>query len=448
MIKTRLLKLLGKESGYVLLEIIWQWLSLMAQVIIVFSMAKIISAAYIKNVDLVYYLVNFAKILIGIMCRIIFDRLYTRASFAASVNVKKLMREKIYEKLLGLGSGYRQQVSSAQITQMMGEGVEQLEVYFGKYISQFIYALLAPLSLFLILLRIDLKPALMLLIAVPFIPMVIMIVMKVARKLLDKYFQIYYGLGDTFLEKLNGMTTLKIYQADEKAACDMDAESEQFRKVTMKVLSMQLNSTIVMDIVAYGGAAIGMIVTIRELMLGVINFEEAIIFILLSAEFFLPMRLLGSYFHIGMNGMKAADKMFEFLDLEEADVGRLEIKETDIKIDNMSFSYPSADDMTLSNINMDIPKASFISIVGVSGSGKSTIAKLLRKQNKGYIGSIKIGGQELKNIREDSLFNNFTTVSLESYIFKGTVRENLLMANSNLEDASLIKALMQVNLWD
>ena len=353
MIKTRLLKILDRGRKYVWLEILWQWLSLIAQIVIVWALSNILARAYYKTMDFSLLVELIVLALFGVILRLIFDRCYTAASFKASVDVKTVMRKKIYEKLLRLGSSYRENVPSSQITQMMGEGVEQLEIYFGKYISQFIYALLAPLTLFMFLAPINLRVALVLLIIVPLIPMVIMVVMKIARKLLDGYFKIYYGLGDTFLEKLNGMTALKIYQADGRAAKEMDDESERFRKITMRVLSMQLNSTIIMDVVAYGGAAVGMAFAISEFAKASITLQQTIMFLLLAAEFFLPMRLLGSFFHIGMNGMKAADRMFEFLDLEENNSGdKILISDSvAITIKEMSFAYDKDD--TLKNININ-----------------------------------------------------------------------------------------------
>ncbi len=447
MIKTRLLKMLKEGRKYVLLEILWQWLGLVSKIIVVGAIARIISETYYKQLETKQLLIYIGVALFAVLGHLIFDRLYMDASFEASVEVKTVMRNEIYSKVLRLGSGYRKYVSTAALAQIMGEGVEQLEIYFGKYISQFVYALIAPITLFLLLFQYNLNAALVLLIAVPFIPIVIMIVMKIARKILDKYFKIYYGLGDTFLEKLHGMTTLKIYQADEAAADEMDEESENFRRITMKVLSMQLNSTIVMDLVAYAGAAIGIIVTLIEFSEGNMKLVEAIMFLLLSVEFFLPMRLLGSYFHIGMNGMKAADKIFEFLDTKELPEGKKIIKEGpyDITIRNMSFSYGKKE--VLKDVYMDVPAGGLVALVGVSGSGKSTIAKLLRKQLRGYKGTIYVGDEDLANLNEKSLMSTVTTVSLDSYVFPGTVRDNLLLGNNRLNDDKLIKALEIMKLW-
>lgn len=448
MIKTRLLRMMKQGTKYVLQSILWQWFGLVSQIIIVGCLARILAKTYYGVLTGQQLLIYMAVALFCVFSRLFFDRLYTEASFEASVDVKRVMREEIYSKLLRLGSSYREKVSSAQITQMMGEGVEQLEIYFGKYISQFVYALLAPLTLFGILFQYNTKAAAVLLVAVPLIPIVIMIVMKVARKLLDKYFQIYYGLGDTFLEKLHGLTTLKIYESDQVAAEEMDVESERFRKITMKVLSMQLNSTIVMDIVAYAGAAVGIVVTINEFLLGNMKLDSAIMFLLLSAEFFLPMRLLGSYFHIGMNGMKAADKIFEFLDLNEPEEGKQMLTEGpyDIRIRNMSFAYKNQ--ATVKEITMDIEAGQLVSLVGVSGCGKSTIAGILRKQNRNYTGSIMMAGKELRNLNEDSLMSNVTAVSLNSYVFPGTVRENMLLGARKASDTKLMNILKLMNLWE
>ncbi len=448
MIKIRLLRMLKEGTRFVLLEILWQWLGLVSQIIIIGCVSRLISATFNHKIEGRQLLFYIAVMLFCIFARLIFDRLYTDASFEASVDVKRVIREEIYNKMLRLGSGYRKYTNTASVTQMMGEGVEQLEVYFGKYISQFIYALIAPVTLFLVLSQYNVTAATVLLVAVPLIPIVIMVVMKVARKVLDKYFQIYYGLSDTFLEKLHGMTTLKIYEADQAAQDAMDEESENFRKITMKVLSMQLNSTIVMDIVAYAGAAVGIAVSISQFAAGNMKLSQVLMFLLLSPEFFLPMRLLGSYFHIGMNGMKAADKIFEFLDIKEPDAGKeiLDKDSLNIAFKKVDFSYD--EENILKGITININQGKLVSIVGASGSGKSTIANLLTRRKLGYKGSITIGQKELKDINESSLMSVITTVSLESYLFMGTVRENLLLGNGKASDKKLLGVLKLMNLLE
>lgn len=414
---------------------------------IVWNIAHLMENTWKHSLNPKSILLPLTVVILGLRFRFLCDRLYTKASFHASSDVKRILRNKIYQKMLSLGPSYRERVNSAEIVQMAGEGVEQLETYFGRYLNQFFYALLAPLTLFLILSRIELQTALLLLLAVPLIPIVIMLVMLVAKKLLGHYFAIYYGLGDSFLEKLQGMTTLKIYQADQVAAEDMDREAERFRKITMKVLSMQLNSTSIMDIIAYGGAAVGILSALQHFSEGSISISGVFIIILLAAEFFLPMRLLGSFFHIGMNGMKASDKIFAFLDLPEAEEGSkvLEAEKLHISIKNLSFSYEESRQI-LHSVNVEIPAHSFVSLVGVSGSGKSTIAGILMGKNKGYRGSVKINGEELKEFSSQSLLSHITLIGHRSWLFQGTVRENLLMGKSSATERQMEEALQKVNL--
>lgn len=443
----RLIKLLKGSGKYIIYQIAWQWLSLFAQIAIIWQVTQLIDGAWQKSITSSDFLTTIGIVTAGLIVRFICDRLYSRACYLASVDVKRALRDQIYRKVLWLGPSYRDQIRTSEIVQMTGEGVEQLETYFGRYLSQFLYALLAPFSLFIIISRISLRTAVVLLAAVPLIPIVIMLVMFIAKKILGNYFDIYYGLGDSFLEKLQGMTTLKIYRADQRAVEQIDSESEQFRKITMKVLIMQLNSTSIMDIIAYGGAAAGIISALIEFSNRNINVSGVLMCIFLAAEFFLPMRLLGSFFHIGMNGMKASDRIFAFLDLPEQKRGEEEIagNKIDISLDNVSFSYDESREV-LHDISMNIDSGSLVSIVGVSGSGKSTIAGILLGKNHNYSGSIKVNGTEHREISSKSLMENFTMIGHNSWIFKGTVRENLLMGNPTATDAELLDALDNVNL--
>ena len=447
MIKMRLIRLLKGAGKYIVYQILWQWISLLAEVVIVYHIAKLFEDAWRENLSAEGIALTLGIVLLGLGFRFFCDRLYIKASFHASADVKRILRNKIYEKMLSLGPSYRESVNSAEIVQMAGEGVEQLETYFGRYLSQFFYSLLAPITLFFILSRISFQTALLLLLAVPLIPIVIMLVMIVAKKLLSNYFAIYYGLGDSFLEKLQGMTTLKIYQADQAAAEDMDREAECFRKITMKVLSMQLNSTSVMDIIAYGGAAVGIISALGQFSKGAISLSGVLMITLLAAEFFLPMRLLGSFFHIGMNGMKASDRIFAFLDLPEAEDGKAvpEEKEIRISMEKLCFSYEESREI-LRDIELEIPACSFVSLVGLSGSGKSTIAGILMGKNKGYKGSVKLNGRELTEFSSRSVLDKMTMIGHDSWIFKGTVRDNLLLGNPGATEEEMKEALKKVNL--
>lgn len=332
---------------------------------------------------------------------------------------------------------------------MSTEGVEQLETYFGKYLPQLFYSLLAPVTLFIILCRISIKAGIVLLICVPLIPVSIVVVQKIAKKLLNKYWSVYTELGDSFLENLQGLTTLKIYEADQKKADEMDTESQKFRRITMKVLMMQLNSTSVMDIVAYGGAAVGMAVAVTEFIQGSITLSGAICIVLLASEFFLPLRLLGSYFHIAMNGMAASDKMFNILDLAEPEDGKLELKagQADISFENVYFSYEE-NRQIIKGIDFSVKAGNFISFVGKSGCGKSTIASIMTGRCRGYSGKINIGGISLNHISGKSLMEHIVLVRHNSYLFKGTVEQNLRMAKNDASYEEMETVLKRVNLYD
>ena len=316
MFHKRLMKEFKENQKYVAGMVATQWGSLLCNVALMYAIGVFLEKLLLYNRtvgegDIAKLFIVFAAVYIG---RAVFTSIGSHLSFAASTQVKRKLRELVYEKLMKLGSSYHAHFATSEIVQISTEGVEQLEIYFGKYVPQFFYSLFAPLTLFLIVGSMSLKIAVVLLLFVPLIPVSIVAVQKFAKKLLAKYWGSYTELGDSFLENLQGLTTLKIYQADERYAKKMDEEAEQFRRVTMRVLIMQLNSISIMDLVAYGGAGIGIILSVLELRASHITLAECIFIILISAEFFLPLRLLGSFFHIAMNGNAAADKIFKLLD--------------------------------------------------------------------------------------------------------------------------------------
>ena len=369
-------------------------------------------------------------------------------SFLSSKAVKKTLRGEIYEKLLRLGASYNERVRTSEIVQVAVEGVDQLETYFGAYVPQFFYALLAPLTLFVYLSRINMMSAVVLLICVPLIPVAIAAVQTWAKKLLSKYWGQYTALGDTFLENLQGLTTLKIYQSDDFKNDEMNREAEKFRKITMKVLTMQLNSITIMDFIAYGGAALGMIISVSQFRAGNLSLAGCILIILLAADFFIPMRQLGSFFHVAMNGMAASDKIFALLDLPEEPGGTADFpKDSDIVCRDVRFSYEPEREI-LHGVSLELKNGAFTAIVGESGCGKSTISSILTGKNKGYTGTISVGGTELSDISEKSLLENVTYISHHSYLFKGTVRDNLLMGRPDADDKALWEVLERVNLAD
>ncbi len=447
MIKTRLVGLLSHAKKYIVYTILWQWAALLSQVLAVFTIADLLERVVYRAVTVPVIERTILILVLVVVIRFLCERMGARSSYLACVDVKRILREKIYDKMLKLGASYSEQVSSSEVVQVSTEGVEQLETYFGKYLPQLFYSLIAPLTLFLILCRVSVKASVILLICVPLIPISIVVVQKIAKKLLSKYWSIYTGLGDSFLENLQGLTTLKIYQADQQKADEMDVESQNFRRITMKVLTMQLNSTSVMDIVAYGGAAIGMAVAVSEFLKGNISVAGTLCIVLLASEFFLPLRLLGSFFHIAMNGMAASDKIFKILDLPEPQAGEKTLPDgaLDVTLKDVHFSYEE-DREILKGINLNLPAGSFVSLVGESGCGKSTIAGILAAKNRGYNGEITIGGVSLNEVNENNLMQRVVLVRHNSYLFKGTVEENLKMAKPDATKEEMEAVLQKVNL--
>lgn len=446
MINKRLIGELKSSKQYIGWSVLFQWLRLLANVLAIFAMGHLLQKLYLKDFHTIPHTVGilFGSIVIQCICSLYASKM----SYRASSLVKVTLREKIYRKLLKQGASYNEKVSTAEVVQVAVEGVEQLEIYFGKYLPQFFYSLLAPLTLFVILSFVNFKAAVVLLICVPLIPISIIAVQKFAKKLLSKYWGIYVNLGDSFLDNLQGLTTLKIYQADEFKNQEMNEQAEKFRKITMKVLVMQLNSVTLMDLIAFGGAALGVITAATELAKGNVDFAGAFAIILLAAEFFIPLRLLGSFFHIAMNGMAASDKIFRILDLEDEPERTVSLKpqQLDVNLQHVRFAYEEQRPI-LRDVSMKFPQAGFTAIVGQSGSGKSTIASLVMNHNKGYEGQITVGGVELSDVTEASIHQHITLLTHRSYLFKGTVRDNLLMGNPHATEEQMLHAVQQVNLY-
>ncbi len=449
MFNKRLLSEFKENKILVVGMVITQWLSLLANVLLIYTMSDFIMKVFNRQVESkdMYILAITAIIVMAV--RTVMNSLNSSLSFKASTGVKKRLRQMIFEKLMRLGSGYKEKLQTAEAVQITTEGVEQLEIYFAKYIPQFFYSLLAPLTLFLIVGRMSLKVAVVLLICVPLIPVSIVAVQKFAKKMLSKYWGTYTELGDSFLESIQALTTLKIYQADERYAKKMDDEAEKFRKITMKVLIMQLNSVSIMDMIAYGGAALGIILTVLEWQAAGINLAQSIFIIMVSAEFFLPLRLLGSFFHIAMNGNAAADKIFKLLDCEELqDTENVNWNMGDIVCENVSYTYPDKEDAVLRNVSFNIPQNELTAIVGESGCGKSTFVSLLMKERRDYTGKITIGGNELNDISGDMLRRHITRISHDAYIFYGTLYDNLKMGNPAADRKQMEEALRLVDMYD
>lgn len=445
MINKRLVSYLKDDKRYVYLQVLMQWLGLIAQIIIIAIMADMINKLYYSKIE--DFIVKIIIIVVLVLIKGYFGKLASTYSFKAGKNIKGKLRCDIYKKILLLNNHYNDVISTASLTQLMSEGVEQLEIYFGKYLPQFFYSMLAPVTLFIILGQVEFKAALVLFICVPLIPMSIVLVQKFAKRLLSKYWGLYGNLAERFLDNVKGLTTLKGYRGDQYKHIEMNEEAQRFRNITMKVLVMQLNSISVMDLVAYGGAALGIIISLYSYQAGAIDLGQAFMMIMLSAEFFIPLRLLGSFFHIAMNGNAASEKIFRLLDVEIKDDKNLEIEDiNEIEISDLSFGYDEK--IVLKDICLKIDQPGVYGVVGSSGSGKSTIAKLLMGYYDNYQGKLTYNGKQVNKINHHSLMKEITMVEHDPYIFAGTLRSNLLDGNCNSDDAMMIDVLKKVNLWN
>lgn len=467
MINKRLINLCSDSKKYISLTVLFNWISVLCNIAIIIFIGSFINKIYLsekinlgdsslgsilsfKVIGELSLLAVLAIVVILLVVRYQSNKLYAKFSNLASSNARITLREIIYKKLLRLGTGYNSVESTSAIVQVSVEGVEQLEVYFGRYLPQFFYALIVPVTLFIFMSFISIKAALVFILSVPLIPISIIAIMKIAKRILKDYWKSYSDLGGTFLENLQGLTTLKVFDLDEERHKKMNVEAEGFRKITMKVLTMQLNSITIMDLVAFGGSATGIIVGLIEFSKGEIMVGSLLIIILLSSEFFIPLRLLGSYFHIAMNGMAASDRIFSILDAKERDIissedSKMKNGEIEIRMKNVDFSYDGERNV-LKNINLDIEKGGITAIVGESGSGKSTIASLILNNHEIKSGDILFNGTSMTKVPMDFIYENISIVSTNSYIFNGTILDNLLMAKKNATEKEIENALKMARL--
>lgn len=429
MINKKLLFSVKESIPYIKKNVLYQWIGLICNACSTACLCLIVT----KNRSLSFI----GIILVCLIVRYIVNQKAIEMSYQSSHIVKETLRSRLYKKLAKIGNSYTNEWSTAEIVQLSSEGIEQLETYFANYIPQFFYSLIAPMTLFIVISFMDMKAALVLLVCVPLIPMSIVFVQKFAKRLLNRYWGQYTKLGDSFLENLQGLTTLKIYEADGHYHEKMNVESENFRKITMRVLTMQLNSITVMDLVAYGGSALGIVFALR----GTTDLFQTLFIILISAEFFIPMRQLGSYFHIAMNGMAASDKLFAILEMETKEKQNVNINNYSISASNLRFGY--TDKEVLHDICFEANKG-LIGFVGESGSGKSTIASLLMGQYPNYSGELKLSNYEIKDI---NIYPYVTLVSLESYLFSGSLRDNLAMAKE-VSKQEMNRVLEKVGILD
>lgn len=450
MFKKRLLELCNSSKKWIAMTVLMNWISIICNILVILFIGNTIDKLINSNLE-INYLRDGLYIGSLLVIRFLANYYSTRFSLNSSSEVKKVLREKIYEKLLDIGVNYNKFISTSSVVQIGVDGVEALEIYFGRFLPQLFYSALAPLTLFVVVSFISFKVALVLLICVPLIPLTIMAVMKIAKKLLSKYWGVYTNLGDSFLENLQGLTTLKIFDLDEEKNKEMNEDAENFRKITMRVLLMQLNSITIMDLVAYGGSAVGILIAISQFRSGIITPGGLLIIILLSAEFFLPMRLLGSLFHVAMNGISASDRIFDLLDIEVCEKPSLSdeqmksLENIDIKLENVSYSYDKKRTI-LENINIDIKEKQTVAFVGESGSGKSTITSLLLKIDEVDGGAITFNGINLNDIPFDVLNKKVGFINHNAYIFNTTIRENIRMGKKDATDEEIYAVLKEANL--
>ena len=449
MIDKRLINTVADSKKWIARTVLWNWLALVGGIVSAVAFAYVLQAAFLQELSAASA-VGFGGILIAALAlRAFAGKKSVQASYFASTRVKHELRSLIYRKLAGMPLNQVNQQSTSSIIQVASEGVEQLEIYFGRYLPQLFYSLLAPLTLFFFLVFFNAPTALILLVCVPLIPMSIIAVNKIAKKLLAKYWAIYVGLGSSFLDNLQGLVTLKIYQDDGYKAKQMDAEAEQFRTITMKVLTMQLNSVSLMDLLAYGGAAVGILTALLQYQEAQISIFGVILFILLASEFFIPLRLLGSFFHVAMNGKAASDKIFTLLDTpveaQQSAVDFAAKNNVQVEIKNLHFAY-SPEKPAIQGLDLTIQPNQLTVFVGKSGCGKSTLVSLLMGFYKPQQGEILFNGQNSAEINRTSFYQNVSLVSHSSYVFKGSLRDNMLMAKTGATDEQIYQCLEQVNL--
>lgn len=444
MLNKKLLREMQQERKYLLLAVLIKVFSLLTNVFMIFESAFFIERLMQENYSIKKIVVVFLGVII---LQVGLSRASAYVSYKLSVDLKKKLRLRLFRSIYDYGIGYARHISPAESIQLSVEGIEQLDIYYSKFIPQFIFSMLSPILLFIILLPLNHTIALVLFLIVPLIPLSIVMVQKLAKKITKNYWGSFVKLSDLFLDLLKGMTTLKVYQADGIKNDEMNQISENFRKNTMKVLAIQLNNITLMDIVAFGGAAFGALYSVYLFAQGTLPLAHSIIFILISAEFFLPLRLLGSFFHIAMNGMAASDKLFEILDTpkEDGNTEKLEGDTVHIELKNLSFQY-QADRAILDKVSIHISPNQLTALVGESGCGKSTVAGLIMGNYEPQSGELLINGKA--HIANSERIRHFTKVDHAPYIFAGTVRDNLLMGNPNACEEEMWNALEQVKLKD
>ena len=446
MIDKKLLALLGHNKKYIFYAVGLMIVGLFANLAITASICYAIQ-----------YAADYASssigtqaaviVVIAMAIRYVTSRMIGNLKDTLGRNVKKDLRQKIYDKIIKLGIRTTDNMSMAGLTQLSMEGVEQLDLYYSAYIPQFFYAMIAPIILFVVTVRINWTVALVLLACVPLIPISIIAVSRYAKKIFAKYWGKYTSMGDSFLDSVQGLKELKIFQADTAQNIKMNETSEEFRKITMKVLVMQLASTTIMDMVAYGGAGLGIALTIHAVVNGSLSAYSALFLILVAVDFFLPLRAFGSAFHIAMNGASAGNKILSLLAQPDSVWGNETVDSTEITVKDVTFSYDGTRDV-LKHASMSFGSTGMCAIVGESGSGKSTVVNLLLGAHHPQQGSILVGNKPLETLSRESYYSHISVVSYNTYIFNETIRQNFMLAKVNVTENEIYSALEKVNLYN
>ena len=450
MIDKKLLALLGENKKYIFYAVGLMIVGLFANLTITASICYAIqyAAEYASSGSNTQgFILPAVIVIIAMAIRYVTSRSIGDLKDTLGRNVKKDLRQKIYDKIIKLGVRTTDNMSMAGLTQLSMEGVEQLDLYYSAYIPQFFYAMIAPIILFIVTVRINWAVALVLLACVPLIPMSIIAVSRYAKKIFAKYWGKYTSMGDSFLDSVQGLKELKIFQADAAQNIKMNETSEEFRKITMKVLVMQLASTTIMDMVAYGGAGLGIALTIHAVVNGSLSAYAALFLILVAVDFFLPLRAFGSAFHIAMNGASAGNKILSLLAQPDPVWGNETVASTEITVKDVTFSYDGKRDV-LKHASMNFGSTGMCAIVGESGSGKSTVVNLLLGAYHPQQGSILVGNKPLETLSRESYYSHISVVSYNTYIFNETIRQNFMLAKYNVTDEEIYSALKKVNLYD
>ena len=444
MFDKELIKLMGENKKYVAYVVLLMILGMLANIGITASICWAVYLLIEKQPALMYIYPAITAV-VAIIVRYIAARLTGDLKDVLGRKVKKDLRERTYDKILRLGVKSTDGMSMAGLTQVSMEGIEQLDLYYSTYLPQFFFSMIAPFILFAICVGIDWRTSLVLLACVPLIPVSIVAVSKYAKKIFAKYWGKYTSMGDGFLDSVQGLKELKIFRADAARQVKMSENAEEFRKITMKVLVMQLASTTIMDLVAFGGAGAGIALSIVGLMNEWLAPASALFLILVAVEFFLPLRALGSAFHVAMNGASAGKKIISLLNQPDPVWGEKEVAGKELALENVTFSYDKKRNV-LKDVNMNFPEKGMTAIVGESGCGKSTVVNLLIGARRPDKGNVLIGGNEIESVSRTAYYSHLASVSYNTYIFNDTVRANFELAKKDVTDEEIFAALEKVNL--